>query len=470
MEQTLNKTQDIKQTQILIGLLMAGFIGLFGETALNIALSQLMKDFSITPGKVQWLSTSYILVIGILAPLSGLLLRWVSTRKILLSSILIFITGTIICASAPYFSVLLIGRVVQGIATGILIPLIFNTILIIYPPEKRGTAMGFVGLVISFAPVIGPTISGFLLSSLSWRWIFIVMLPFLVIAFIVSALYMKNITTVTRPKIDILSVLLSIVGFGSVVFGFSSAGDKGWGSLEVVVTLAIGIISLAFFTHRQLTMEVPILNLRVFKYRMFSLGVLMIVLSFGMIMGVMLVLPLYFLDGLLLPAAAVGLYLLPSGLANGVFSAIAGRLFDSFGAKWLVKIGATISVLAMTMLILSTKDSSVGYIITATILFMIGVPLTMSPAQTNALNQLPHEVAPDGTAIMNTLQQIAGAISIALTMVFLTVGKNTYLATGGTDATLAMVNGAHYVFIFTLVLALIVFTLSMFINTKAYGK
>ncbi|EUJ35983.1 EmrB/QacA subfamily drug resistance transporter [Brochothrix campestris FSL F6-1037] len=296
------------------------------------------------------------------------------------------------------------------------------------------------------------------------------MLPFLAIAFIVSYIYMRNITTVTRPKIDALSVALSVIGFGSVVFGFSSAGDKGWGSIEVVFTISIGLIALALFTYRQLKMVIPILNLRVFQYKNFSLGVLMIILAFGMIMAVMLVLPLYFIDGRLLPAALVGLCLLPCGIANGLFSAVAGRLFDSFGAKWLVKIGALLAVLAMTFLVFATATTAIAAIIIATVVFMIGIPLIFSPAQTNALNQLPPEIAPDGTAVLNTMQQIGGAIAIALTMVFLTAGKTAYINSGGVNTAFEMINGAHYVFIFSLIIAAVLFILSLFVNTKAYGK
>lgn len=182
----------------------------------------------------------------------------------------------------------------------------------------------------------------------------------------------------------------------------------------------------------------------------------MIILAFGMILAVMLVLPLYFIDGRLLPAALVGLCLLPCGIANGLFSAVAGRLFDSFGAKWLVKIGALLAVLAMTFLVFATATTAIAAIIIATVVFMIGIPLIFSPAQTNALNQLPPEISPDGTAVLNTMQQIGGAITIALTMVFLTAGKNVYTTSGGANTALEMINGAHhYVFIFSLIIAIV---------------
>lgn len=456
---------DYKKFPIMLGLLIGGFIGMFSETALNIALTSLMKDLHITASTVQWLTTGYLLVVGVLVPVSGLMIRWFTTRQLLLSALSAFIIGTLISAVSHTFPFLLIGRLVQGIATGILIPLIFNTVMTIFPPHKRGAALGVVGLVIMFAPAIGPTAAGFILGKLTWQWIFWVMLPFLVAALIISAIFCKNVNEVTRPKIDVLSIVLSTIGFGGIVFGFSSAGDSGWGNAKVIVTLAIGVAALTIFSIRQLRMEKPMLNVRVFQHKMFTIGTLMIMIDFSIIMSSMLLLPMYWQSGKLVAVALTGILLLPGGIVNGIVSAISGKLYDIHGAKWLVRIGFLICIVAGAMFICVQTTSSFLFVIAANLLLMIGAPLVMSPAQTNGLNALPREMSPDGSAIMNTAQQVSGAIATALSATLLAAGEHAYTGAGGQHAAAALTNGVQYGFMFTLILAVIGFALSFTVRT-----
>ena len=219
------ETTEYRVLPILVSFLIAGFIGLFSETALNMALNSLIGDFGIQETTVQWLTTGYLLTLGILVPVSGLILQWFTTRQLFIVSLGFSIIGTFIAAISPTFAFLMIARVVQAIGTALMLPLMFNTILLIVPPHKRGKVMGLLGLVIMFAPAIGPTLSGLILQSLSWHWIFWISLPFFVIALIFGFYFMQNVSTLTKPKIDILSIVLSTIGFGGVVYGFSSAGE-----------------------------------------------------------------------------------------------------------------------------------------------------------------------------------------------------------------------------------------------------
>ncbi|MEI2342272.1 MFS transporter, partial [Priestia megaterium] len=254
----MNKQQEglesspIKTTPIIASFLIAGFIGLFSETALNMALKDLISGFGIHETTAQWLTTGYLLTLGILVPISGFILQRFTTRQLFITSLISSIIGTFIAAIAPTFGVLMLARVVQAIGTALLLPLMFNTILVIIPPHKRGRSMGIIGLVIMFAPAVGPTVSGLILKTLTWHWIFWISLPLLVAALIFGAFFMQNVTTPTKPKIDIVSVVLSTIGFGGIVFGFSSAGEGGgWGSLQVVLALVIGVIALVAFSIRQ---------------------------------------------------------------------------------------------------------------------------------------------------------------------------------------------------------------------------
>jgi DHA2 family lincomycin resistance protein-like MFS transporter len=469
-EATQINNKQIKALPILISLLLSGFIGMFSETALNVALSDLMQQLSITPATAQWLTTGYLLTLGILVPISGILLQWFSTRQLFVTSLCFSIVGTLIAALAPSFEILLIARVVQAIGTGLLLPLMFNTILIIIPVEKRGAAMGMIGLVIMVAPAIGPTIAGLLIENLSWHWIFWLALPVLIIALVCGILFMQNVTKITKPKIDALSILLSSVGFGGIVFGFSSAGESaGWGSPKVIITIIVGVVSLVLFGIRQMKMKQPMINLRAFRFPMFSLGVLMVLLCMMIILSSMLILPMYLIKGQGYSAFKAGLLLLPGGIINGMMSPIMGRLFDKYGPKWLVIPGLAIVSITLWFFSSISETSTIAFIIVLHSTLMIGISMIFMPAQTNGINQLPRELYPDGTAIMNTLQQVAGAIGTALAVSIMAAGQKSYMSSvSNPDDPLNMLpaftQGVQGAFIFAMVIAIIGLIVSFFIK------
>ncbi|AHV97571.1 efflux transporter; drug-export protein [Paenibacillus sabinae T27] len=477
MENTISSTdinkERVRKMPILVSLLLSGFIGMFSETALNVALSDLMKALNITPTTAQWLTTAYLLTLGILVPLSGLLIQRFTTRQLFIASLLFSIIGTALAASSPNFEFLLIARVVQAMGTALLLPLMFNTILVLIPAEERGAAMGMIGLVIMVAPATGPTIAGLLIERLSWHWIFWMSLPFLVIALIFGMVFMQNITKVTKPAIDWLSILLSSVGFGGVVFGFSSAGEEdGWNSLKVWIAIAAGAFALILFVWRQLTMKQPLMDLKVFKYPMFVVGLLLIFVCMIVILAAMLILPLYLINGQGYSAFKAGLILLPGGLINGLFSPLMGKLFDKFGPKWLVIPG--LAVVAATLWLFSgiNTASAVAFVIVLHSALMIGISMVFMPAQTNGINQLPLELYPHGTAIMNTLQQVAGAIGTALAISIMTAGTNSYLKSvenpqDPAQQLAAFTQGVQHSFIFAMSLTLAGLILAFFLKRVA---
>ncbi|MFJ6208625.1 DHA2 family efflux MFS transporter permease subunit [Lysinibacillus sp. NPDC092081] len=464
-----NENEQFKAFPILISFLIGGFIGLFSETALNIALSNLIQIFNITSAKAQWLTTGYLLTLGTLAPISGFLIQWFTTRKLFIVSLSFSIIGTLIAALAPNFEVLLLARVIQAIGSGILLPLMINTILIIFPLNKRGAAMGIVGLVIMFAPAISPTIAGLLIEKLNWHWIFWLSLPFLLIALAGGILFVQNVTTITKPKIDIVSILLSTLGFGGIVFGFSSAGSDGWSNMIVIISLVTGIVALLLFGVRQLSLEQPMINLKTFKYPMFVIGILMVFICMMIILSSMLLLPLYLQIGLGLSAFATGLILLPGGILNGIISPISGRLFDKYGPKYLVISGFIIIIVVLLFFSKITTTSSEGIIILLHTFLMIGIAMVLMPAQTNGLNQLPRQFYPDGTAIVNTLQQVAGAIGTAIAVTIMSNGQQNYLkrAKDPSDSSVlsdALTAGVQNAFIFAAVIAIIGLIIAFFIK------
>jgi DHA2 family lincomycin resistance protein-like MFS transporter len=463
--------KEYKVVPILVAFLISGFIGLFSETALNIALSELIQVFNTNAATVQWLTTGYLLTLGILVPISGLLLQWFTTRQLFITSLCLSIIGTLIAAVAPSFEILMVARVFQAMGTALLLPLMFNTILLIFPPEKRGGAMGMIGLVIMFAPAVGPTFSGLVLENLSWHWIFWLSLPFLVIGLLAGVFYMENVSEVTKPKIDVLSVVLSTLGFGGVVFGFSSAGEgpEGWGSPKVIIFILVGIVSLVLFCLRQLKMEQPMINLRAFQYPMFTIGVVLVFICMMVILSSMLLLPLYLQGGMVLSAFVAGLILLPGGVINGLLSPVMGKLFDKYGPKWLVIPGLVIVAAVLWFLSGVTTASTITLIVTLHIFLMIGIAMVMMPAQTNGLNELPKQYYPDGTAIMNTLQQVAGAIGTAVAVSIMSAGQEDYLGTVQDPADpinipASLTAGIQDGFIFALIAAGIALIIAFFIK------
>ncbi|WP_125982729.1 DHA2 family efflux MFS transporter permease subunit [Loigolactobacillus iwatensis] len=453
---------ETKRLTIMAGLLIGGFIGMFSETALNIALAPLTTKLGVSAGTIQWLVIGYLLMVGIVLPLSGLLSRWFTTRQLLIFALCDFIVGALVAALSPNFTFLLIGRLIQGIGTGILLPLIFLVALTIYPMEKRGAAMGLIGLTIMFAPAIGPTVAGLILGALSWQYIFWAMIPLLVIALIITIIFMKDVVPITRPHVDVLSIILSTLGFGGFVLGISLASDKGWTSVLVLGSLVVGLLALFGFVRRQLKLPEPILNVRAFAHVEFSLGTILVMIDFMIIMSSMYLLPIYWQKGLLVPVALTGILMLPGGLMNAVVSTIAGRLYDGYGVRRPAMLGFLITVIGALMLFFSQADSSYFYVVSAHVILMIGIPLALSPAQTFGLNSLPQQMSADGSSIMNTLQQIFGAIATALATSLLGLGEAKSAVHGSINVT----NGTHYSFALTVGLAVLGFMLTFVLPRK----
>ncbi|WP_413500365.1 MDR family MFS transporter [Psychrobacter maritimus] len=460
----------IKPIPILIAFLIAGFVGLFSETALNMALGNLMIEFDVVSSTVQWITTGYLLTMGILIPVSALLIQWFSTRQLFVASLLFSIAGAIVSGMAPIFEVLLLGRVIQAIGTGLLIPLMFNTVLVIFPIHKRGTIMGLVGLVMMSAPAIGPATAGLIIEVLSWNWILWLLIPFLLFSLVYGLLFVQNVTTLTKPKIDVLSILLSTIGFGGIVYGFSVAGHKGWGSPVVISTLIIGIMSLIIFSSRQFKLDKPMLDLRTLKYPMFTLALLSVSATFMIILSSMILLPLYLQIGLGLTALTAGLILMPGGALNGILSPVAGRVYDMYGPKWLLTPGFIIMIIMLWLLSNVTTETTIPMAIFLHSGLMIGVTFVMMPVQTHGLNALPKNLYPDGTALINTLLQVSGSIGTALAITIMSTSQSNFLKTVADPSDPSLVStsltaGVQTAFILGIVLAVFGLMISFFIKS-----
>src|SRR5690625_4523625 len=287
------ESMPVNRNIVLAVLVSGAFVIILNQTLLNTALPAFMKDFGITANAAQWVTTIFMLVNGIMIPVTAFLIQKFTTRGLFLTAMGLFSAGTIICALAPVYPVLLAGRVVQAAAGGLIIPLMQTILFAIFPVHKRGAAMGTFGLVISFAPAIGPTLSGWLVDHLPWQTLFYMMLPIALIAMVIAYFILRNVTERTFPPVDVLSIILSSLGFGGLLFGFGGAGDAGWLSTEVLAPLAIGAVTLALFIWRQLKLKQPLLELRVLRFSMFTLNTVLGMCVFIAMIGGMLIIPMY---------------------------------------------------------------------------------------------------------------------------------------------------------------------------------
>ena len=399
----------------MIGILFVGaFVAFLNNTLLNVALPTIMKDFGIDYATVQWLATGYMLVSGILVPASAFFVVRFKNKHLYIAAMSIFTIGTIMAGFAPSFEVLLVGRMVQAIGASSMSPLLMNIMLISFPKEKRGTAMGIFGLVMFAAPAIGPTLSGWIVENYDWRMLFQMIIPFAIISLVFGIWKLENVMETRDVRLDFPSLLLSTVAFGSILYGFSTAGSKGWSDPIVYGTIIVGVIALILFIVKQLRMDEPLLELRIYKYPMFALAsIISTIVSMAMFSGMILT-PAYVQTVRGIEPFEAGLMMLPGAIVMGFMSPITGRLFDKTGPRVLAIFGLAITTISTFGLTQLQLDSSYTYIISMYTLRMFGLSMVMMPIMTNGLNQLPQIMNPHGTAVNNTVQQVAGAIGSAV--------------------------------------------------------
>lgn len=453
---------------LLVAVILAGaFVVILNQTLLNTAIPKIMADLSISANTAQWLTTGFMLTNGVMIPVTAFLIEKFSTRQLFLTAMSLFAAGTLIAAIAPSFPVLLTARIVQAAGAGLMIPLMQTIFLLIFPVEKRGAAMGMVGLVIAFAPAIGPTLSGLVVDSYSWRVLFYMILPIALLVILFASFTLKNVTKLTHPKIDIVSIILSSFGFGGLLYGFSSAGNNGWSSSEVTVALIVGVIALGLFIWRQLTVEKPMLEFRVLKNGIFSLTLFIGMVVMVSMIGVELLLPLYMQNARGYTPLESGLLLLPGAIVMGIMSPITGKIFDKIGARPLAIIGLSI-VTVMTFLFSNmTASTSYTYMMVIYAIRMFGISLVMMPVMTAGLNQLPNKLIPHGTAMSNTMRQVSSSIGTAI---LITVMTNNTADAAQQKLSHPMIHGVSVAFMVAAALALFALVLSFFIKPMKTSK
>lgn len=453
---------DTKARRIIVAVLLAGsFVAILNQTLMATAIPHVMEDFNISENTAQWLTTIFMLVNGVMIPITAFLIETFTTRRLFIGALVIFAVGTLICGIAPTYPLLLAGRVVQAAGAGIMLPLMMTVFLTVFPIEKRGAAMGNVGLVISFAPAIGPTLSGWIIENYPWRVMFFIILPIIIIDIVFAYFAMKNVTKQTFPKVDYLSIVLSSLGFGGLLYGFSSAGNIGWTDVQVIVSLIIGAIALTIFILRQFKLAQPILEFRVFKYKTFTIATTIGAIVFISLIGAETILPIYVQNMLGYSAFEAGLMIMPGALLMGFMSPVTGRIFDRVGAKWLAIIG--LSLMAITTFLYTdlSTETSLTYLTIVFAFRMLGISMVMMPVTTAGLNVLPIKLIPHGTAMNNTMRQVGASIGTA---VLITVMTTAALDSGSSASTSDLIHGVNVAFWVATVISVLAVILAFFIK------
>lgn len=415
----MNKELDVDgkpyNRNLMIAILLIGtFCTVLNQTILATAFPTLMKEFDVSTSTIQWLTTGFMLVNGVMIPVSAWLINRVKTKILYLSAMTTFLIGTIICFVAGNFPVMLTGRLIQALGVGLSMPLLQTIMLTIFPAAQRGTAMGLAGLVIGVAPAIGPTLSGWVIDNLSWRDLFGMIIPIVVVVIIAAIFFMKNVIKTSKNSLDVLSFALSTAGFGSLLYGFSTVGDKGWGSIQVLLPIFIGIQLIEVFIYRQLTMKKPFLELRVFKQREFRISAALSSVTNMAMVGVEMILPMYLQIIKGLSAFHSGLALLGGAIMMGIMSPITGKAFDKYGAKRLAITGMLLLTIGTIPFIFLTKDSSTLYLTILYAIRMFGISMVMMPVTTSGMNSLPNNLISHGTAVNNTTRQVFSSVGTAI--------------------------------------------------------
>ncbi|MDD3267528.1 MAG: DHA2 family efflux MFS transporter permease subunit [Burkholderiales bacterium] len=412
-KKTEKSTIKINTNAIIAVLVLSGLIATFNETILNVALSPLMAQFNVTAGTIQWLITAYMIVVAVSVPVTAFLIQTFKTKQLFLAAMVILLVGTICAFLSGSFVMLLISRIIQALGTGMMIPLMMNTVLAVARPQSRGAVMGLCGAALTLGPALGPTVAGVVLQFATWHALFAILFVVIVIAMILGSIFLVNVSHVTKPKIDVLSIILSTVGFGGLIYGISSV--SGAGDIKTVAAIfIIGIICLAVFCKRQMSLKEPMLNLRCFKSPVFTIGTLLVMFSMMTVFTMSVMLPMFIQGGIGANSFVAAMSLLPATLISAIATPFAGKIYDKVGPKVLLPIGFAIILIPLFILTRASYNTSIMTIIVLFIIVDIGIALTMAPSQTTALSPLPREYYPHGVAILNTLQQLSAAIGSSL--------------------------------------------------------
>ena len=468
---------DAARNKLVIALLLVStFVVFLNETIMSVAIPHLMKDLGVAASAAQWLTTAFLLTMAVVIPVTGFLLQRMNTRPIFILSMSIFSLGTLLCAVSPGLELLVLGRVVQAVGTAIMMPLLMTTVMTLVPPEARGKTMGNISIVMSVAPAVGPTIGGFILANLEWRWMFILVLPIAIAALVLGFRKIQNVTTPRYAPLDVFSVILSAFAFGGLIYGLSSFGESFAHADEPAlvplwVPIAVGVAAMVAFVWRQLGLQgenKALLDLRVFQSRNYTVSVSMMLIAMMTLFGTVILLPIYTQNVVGLDTLQTGLLLLPGGLIMGLMGPVVGRLYDRLGPTVLAVPGAILVSAVMWALTLVDQDTSVWALLAGHIVISVGLALIFTPVFTSSMGSVRMELYSHASAVLGSVQQLAGAAGIALFIALMTI-RTASLTAEGLDPVEALAGGIRLAFLVGAIISLFAIVAAFFIRKPEGG-
>ena len=434
---------------VVFTVFIGAFFGYLNETLLNVALTTLMHEFSVGKTTVQWVSTGFLLVMGAFTPITANVIQWFTTRTMLMITLAVFLAGSLTAAFAPNFGLLLAGRMIQAVSAAFTVPVLLNTILLIYPPERRGVAMGLVTTMFVAAPAIGPTLSGVIVDYFGWRYLFLLTVPFIVLAMVLAWLFLKtNLQPLNRPRIDVPSAVLSVAGFGGLVYAFSNFSALG--APAALALAAVAVLLLWGFVKRQGRLAVPLVDLKVLRYGQYRTAAAVLAAAVFCFIGMELVMPMYLQQVVMLSATATGLVLLPGSVLEALVAPAAGAVLDRRGIRTVVLPGAGLLLGVFVLMLLLFRPDSAAWLLAAVFTMLPVAAVLLMTAETHGLNALPKPMYPHGTAVITTVNPIAGALGAAFFVGVMQAGEQYALAgktaPSAAEAQAAMMAGVNWSF------------------------
>ncbi|MCR4514031.1 MDR family MFS transporter [Aeromicrobium sp. 50.2.37] len=453
---------------VIVTLLVASFVVILNETVMSVAIPVLQEDLGVPPSTGQWLTTAFMLTMAVVIPLTGFLIQRVATRTLFVAAMSLFTAGTALAFFSTTFAVLLVARVVQASGTAVMLPLLMTTVMTIVPAARRGAMMGNITVVIAVAPALGPTMSGFVLDHLGWRWIFGVVAPIALAALVIGARYVVSVSATGNQRIDVVSVPLSALGLGGLVYGLVGIGEHAQGSSGTPTWLpfVVGAVALAAFVARQIHLQRTdraLLDLRVFTSGQFRIALGAMLIGMSAMFGSFLLLPLFAQQALGLSALQTGLITLPGGIVMGVTGPFVGRLYDRYGPRVLAVPGSVLVSAGLWLLVDVDADTSLAWLVGANLVLMLGLSATFTPLMTTALGSVEPRLYSYASAVVSTLQQVAGAAGAALFITIMTVVSSAGVESGMGEGA-AFVDGVRRAFLVGALLSLLLVALVPFLR------
>jgi len=452
MSQEFQRKMDAKLIAAIVATGLLSFTGVVIETAMNVTFPTLMRELDVNLATVQWVTTGYLLALAIVAPASAFFKKRFHARTLFAAANLLFIGGTVLGYLAPSFAVLLTGRILQGIGTGVALPLMFNIVMEQAPKDRIGMVMGCATLVVAMAPAVGPSVGGLIVNGYGWRMIFLALLPILAFSLIIGLPSIRQVTALTRAALPLRSYLLLAASFTAFILAASLAGDLGWTDPLVLILFAASALFLYAFCRSSMHDTEPLIHLSVFRRGAFRLSVLGLVLLQFICLGIGFFIPNFAQIVLGENPFVAGCILLPGCLIGAVLAPFSGRLLDRFGARRPILTGCVFIILATLGFAVLLAEADAPLLTGIYIAFTLGQAFVSGNTMVSGLGTLPQELRADGNAVFNTMQQLAGAVGTAIVATVISMPQ-AYMA----DLAAATRTGSGHACILLLALAFVQF-------------